>query len=114
MISKNIMLEERSGVQIVHLEGSADYNVTTALEFQLDLLQKKKPACTILDISQCNYMGSVGIGILTNYCSNAKKTGRVFIVVSKGAVRDMLSNFRVLTLFEEAQSVDAAIAACVK
>ena len=96
---------------VVRLVGEAGMLESETLEKKLDEVIVQQPPLAVVDMSELQFITSLGLGALTRFKHAVGRHGKVKIVVPAGHVRDMMFRSRVIDLFEEADSVENALQA---
>ena len=105
-------VERRGNATIVKFAGSANMEVSSDLREQLIELVDDQFVQLVLDMSELEFICSVGLGaIIAAHLRCRHCNGVVKLVDPKPAIRELLEVTRLTKLFDLYDSVDSALAA---
>jgi anti-sigma B factor antagonist len=110
--SLEIDVERHGRVVVVRLRGSAGMVQAERLCNRLETLGAERPAITVLDLSQLDFIGSAGLGaILQGYLESRCYHGHVRLAAPQPRVRAVLERTRLVKLFDVYETVEQAMRA---
>jgi anti-sigma B factor antagonist len=110
--SLEIDVERHGRVVVVRLRGSAGMAQAERLCNQLKTLGAERPAITVLDLSQLDFIGSAGLGaILQGYLRSRCYHGHIRLAAPQPRVLAVLERTRLMKLFGVYETVERAMMA---
>jgi len=107
-----IEVEHREGVPIVLLRGAATMDVSAGLRDKLIELARSRPAQIVIDLSDLEFISSVGLGaILAAHLKCRHHQGVIKLVNPKKPILELLNVTKLTKLFGIFPSVEAALSA---
>lgn len=104
-----INAEDWNGGVTVSLNGRADFEAVQPLREGLQKVALKRPEVAIIDLSQLDFIGSGGIGVLVEFRKAiVKNGGRVVIAAANEYVAHCFHLSRLDTTFEMRSSIAEA------
>lgn len=106
-----VTVQRRGAATVVKLAGSANMVVSSALRDQLVGLVDEHTSQLVLDLTELEFINSVGLGaIIAAHLRCRRHNGVVKVVGPRPAIHDLLSVTRLTHLFPVHASVEAALA----
>ncbi len=104
-------VREVGSAAVVHVSGSVDMSDAEKMRVTLEDLAAKPTALIVLDLSDMDFICSVGLGaIISAHLKCRHHQGRICLVNPKPAVRELLETTRLTKLFDIYQTVEEATA----
>lgn len=102
--------EDRANGTIVRLHGDASLTETDSLREALNPALKADPPCVVLDLSDLEFINSLGLGALVEFRQElAQRGGRLHLAGASAPIADMLRRTRLVELFPAYPDCDQAL-----
>jgi len=107
----HLKVDHRGDAIVAKLSGSAHMEDTSELQDKLVALVDEHPKQLIIDLTDLNFISSVGLGgIIAAHLRSRHNKGVVKLVSPQSTIMDLLEVTRLTKLFDIYDSVDSALA----
>ncbi len=102
--------EKHDGVHLVRLAANLTYANYRQLKDLFERYQATNDLNTVLDLQECGYMDSAGLGLLASFVSSFRqKGGDIRLLHVPGALKDTLQITKLIKFFKLYADVDDAL-----
>ncbi len=111
MSDLNCVMREEQDAVVVQLIGDASVANTDQLDVQLHRVPLSEGKRIVLDLSELEFIASIGMGMLVNFHKNATRRGAtVYLAAMRDSVAQAMQRARLNDVFKTAPTVEQAIA----
>ena len=101
---------QRSGIQLVKIEGRLDANFSLQLEDEVDRLLEQKTKSIIVDLSDVTYLSSSGLRVLLSINKETEGAGGFVLVNPRDVVKKIIEVAELDDFLTQAKTVEEAMA----
>ena len=101
---------QKSGIQLVKIEGRLDANFSLQVEDEIDRLLEQKTESIILDLSGVTYLSSSGLRVLLSINKQTEGIGGLVLVNPGDVVKKIIEVAELGDLLTQAKTAEEAMA----
>lgn len=109
-MSFSYSIDRRPNAVIASLSGSLDLNTADRVNEAIDAIVRNQSPLTVLDLSRCTYLNSLGIGAFVRLHQGVKpQGGRVRLAACNGFIKSVLSASKLAGVLPQFETIEDAL-----